>query len=67
MESAWLSFNALVSQHTAAMGKFDSSGEIANVLSAIQSVAQMSRSICSSVPKKGPQHKALTIKASSLW
>lgn len=44
-ESAWLSLNTLVSQHTAAMGKFDSGAEIADVLSAIQSVAQMSGGI----------------------
>lgn len=44
-ESIWLSFNTLVSQHTAAMAEFDSSTEIANVLSAIQSVAQMSGGI----------------------
>ena len=44
-KSTWLSFNTLVSQHTAAMAEFDSSAEIANVLSAIQSVAQMSGGI----------------------
>lgn len=44
-ESAWLSLNALVSQYIAAMGSFDSSAEIADIISAIQSVAQMSGGI----------------------
>lgn len=44
-QSAWLSLNTLISQHSAAMGQFDSSAEIADVVSSIQSVAQMSGGI----------------------
>ncbi|MCJ1299443.1 hypothetical protein MMC08_002235 [Hypocenomyce scalaris] len=39
--STWLSFDALVAQHTAAMAIFDSSAEIADVQTAVQSVAQI--------------------------
>ena len=43
--STWLSFDALVAQHTAAMAVFDSSAEIADVQTAVQSMAQMSGGI----------------------